>query len=83
LDTRTGDIHYNSELQKALEDAVGDEKRIKELQDLKENIIPMQLPPTKEQMAKIPPRVGRNDSCPCGSGKKFKKCHLNQTTKGE
>ncbi len=25
---------------------------------------------TKEQ------RVGRNDPCPCGSGKKFKKCHL-------
>ncbi len=22
-------------------------------------------------------RVGRNDLCPCGSGKKFKKCHLN------
>jgi tetratricopeptide (TPR) repeat protein len=21
-----------------------------------------------------PPKVGRNDSCPCGSGKKFKKC---------
>lgn len=21
-------------------------------------------------------KVGRNDSCPCGSGKKFKKCHL-------
>ena len=21
------------------------------------------------------PRVGRNDSCPCGSGKKYKKCH--------
>ena len=20
-------------------------------------------------------RVGRNDACPCGSGKKFKKCH--------
>jgi hypothetical protein len=20
-------------------------------------------------------RVGRNDPCPCGSGKKFKKCH--------
>ena len=19
--------------------------------------------------------VGRNDACPCGSGKKFKKCH--------
>lgn len=20
-------------------------------------------------------KVGRNDPCPCGSGKKFKKCH--------
>jgi len=22
------------------------------------------------------PKTGRNDSCPCGSGKKFKKCCL-------
>ena len=22
------------------------------------------------------PRVGRNDPCPCGSGKKYKKCHM-------
>jgi preprotein translocase subunit SecA len=21
-------------------------------------------------------KIGRNDVCPCGSGKKFKKCHL-------
>jgi uncharacterized protein YecA (UPF0149 family) len=21
------------------------------------------------------PEVGRNDPCPCGSGKKYKKCH--------
>jgi uncharacterized protein len=21
------------------------------------------------------PKVGRNDDCPCGSGKKYKKCH--------
>jgi preprotein translocase subunit SecA len=21
------------------------------------------------------PRVGRNDPCPCGSGKKYKNCH--------
>lgn len=21
-------------------------------------------------------KVGRNEPCPCGSGKKFKKCHL-------
>jgi preprotein translocase subunit SecA len=23
---------------------------------------------------KNPPKVGRNDPCPCGSGKKYKKC---------
>lgn len=23
-------------------------------------------------------KIGRNDKCPCGSGKKFKKCHLNK-----
>jgi preprotein translocase subunit SecA len=27
--------------------------------------------PTKRTQAK----VGRNDPCPCGSGKKYKKCH--------
>jgi preprotein translocase subunit SecA len=24
------------------------------------------------------PKVGRNDPCPCGSGKKFKNCHGRQ-----
>jgi hypothetical protein len=24
------------------------------------------------------PRVGRNDPCPCGSGKKYKQCHESQ-----
>jgi preprotein translocase subunit SecA len=28
------------------------------------------------------PRVGRNDPCPCGSGKKYKKCHLPQEEGG-
>jgi len=23
----------------------------------------------------VPPTPGRNDPCPCGSGKKYKKCH--------
>ena len=26
------------------------------------------------------PKVGRNDPCPCGSGKKYKKCHGAQPT---
>jgi preprotein translocase subunit SecA len=32
------------------------------------------------------PKVGRNDLCPCGSGKKYKNCHMRKdqaaTTKG-
>jgi len=39
--------------------------------------------PAAEEEIKLPavtirretPKVGRNDPCPCGSGKKFKNCH--------
>ena len=27
------------------------------------------------QVARDGPKVGRNDPCPCGSGKKYKQCH--------
>ena len=30
--------------------------------------------PARNKPAKAGPRVGRNDPCPCGSGKKYKKC---------
>jgi preprotein translocase subunit SecA len=28
-----------------------------------------------KQIRRDEPKVGRNDPCPCGSGKKYKKCH--------
>jgi preprotein translocase subunit SecA len=28
-----------------------------------------------EQVVRIDPKIGRNDPCPCGSGKKYKSCH--------
>jgi preprotein translocase subunit SecA len=31
--------------------------------------------PAKQQAVRKNAKVGRNDPCPCGSGKKFKKCH--------
>jgi preprotein translocase subunit SecA len=34
-----------------------------------------QGPPPKAEPVKAEVRVGRNDPCPCGSGKKFKACH--------
>ncbi len=38
----------------------------------------MRLPPAAEPIAPFvreAPKVGRNDPCPCGSGKKYKQCH--------
>ena len=32
-------------------------------------------PPRRIEPVRAEPRVGRNDPCPCGSGKKFKNCH--------
>ena len=32
----------------------------------------------EEFAGKIFAKTGRNDHCPCGSGKKFKKCHLSE-----
>ena len=32
-------------------------------------------PAAPRQVVREGPKVGRNDPCPCGSGKKFKKCH--------
>ena len=29
-----------------------------------------------ESKKPVPRRIGRNDPCWCGSGKKYKKCHL-------
>jgi SEC-C motif-containing protein len=32
--------------------------------------------PAQEQAIRQGPKIGRNDPCPCGSGKKYKKCCL-------
>ncbi len=32
--------------------------------------------PSPAAQVRSGPRVGRNDPCPCGSGKKYKKCHM-------
>ncbi|HVI73339.1 MAG TPA: SEC-C metal-binding domain-containing protein, partial [Anaeromyxobacteraceae bacterium] len=32
-------------------------------------------PVKQETVVRTQPKIGRNDPCPCGSGKKYKKCH--------
>ena len=42
-------------------------------EDIKKVILDIQeIKPMEEKNEE--PKVGRNESCPCGSGKKFKKC---------
>ncbi|HSB93254.1 MAG TPA: SEC-C metal-binding domain-containing protein, partial [Flavitalea sp.] len=36
-------------------------------------------PAVKQEPVKVAPKIGRNDLCPCGSGKKFKNCHGKET----
>ncbi|MGB5165115.1 MAG: preprotein translocase subunit SecA [Woeseiaceae bacterium] len=36
---------------------------------------PAAAPPAAEPFRRDVPKVGRNEPCPCGSGKKFKQCH--------
>ncbi|AME28190.1 UPF0149 family protein [Burkholderia sp. PAMC 26561] len=38
--------------------------------------MPVAIGPTgKREPLKRPPKAGRNEACPCGSGKKYKRCH--------
>jgi preprotein translocase subunit SecA len=42
------------------------------------NPMPPMMPPRPQQPqqpVRVAPKVGRNQPCPCGSGKKFKNCH--------
>jgi preprotein translocase subunit SecA len=32
-------------------------------------------PAVKQEPVKVAPKIGRNELCPCGSGKKYKHCH--------
>ncbi|TXS96322.1 preprotein translocase subunit SecA [Parahaliea maris] len=36
---------------------------------------PGEAPATPQTVTREQPKVGRNEPCPCGSGKKFKQCH--------
>jgi preprotein translocase subunit SecA len=63
MDTRTGEIINMGDLKRQLEIHPEDAQFFEA----------MKIPPTRRQLARK--KVGRNDPCPCGSGKKFKKCH--------
>lgn len=53
------------------------EKRVREACFPKQRIIrpPVLMTKPKEGWILDGPKIGRNDPCPCKSGKKWKKCH--------
>lgn len=65
MDNRTGKIINPEVFAELMKDSSFDETKFTE----------MKIPPTEKQLARKPPRVGRNEPCPCGSGKRFKSCH--------
>ena len=65
MDVTNGRIHSNIDWQKLVANG-------RSRMDFKE----MEVRPTKKQMLRKPPRISRNETCPCGSGLKFKKCCL-------
>ena len=45
--------------------------RLRELELMFEGMVPVMV----QERANWPKKIGRNDPCPCGSGKKYKRCH--------
>ena len=62
---------------KKLDQAITDLKMDKDLADrfVNEGFSGGEKPKKKPVVIKSGEKIGRNDPCPCGSGKKYKKCH--------
>ncbi len=56
-----------------IERVLGGERNLQE--ELSENPVVVKAGGSHQAAGSAQPQVGRNDPCPCGSGKKFKKCH--------
>jgi len=56
----------------------GGETEMKDIEE-KANLI-TNIPQTSLNIHEKQEKVGRNDPCPCGSGKKYKKCHMNSNS---
>jgi preprotein translocase subunit SecA len=70
------EARHQAELDQAVARHVGDEGEVspEELLAQVRNAVGS-VPPTRPTPQRSAPRIGRNDPCPCGSGKKFKHCH--------
>ena len=60
---------------KAEIDAAGQDYAADENDYYEEPTMPNNPPVKRQPTVNVEPKIGRNDPCPCGSGKKYKNCH--------
>ena len=53
----------------------GDQNALMRITTLLESLDLPQVPMVEQRIVAEEDQIGRNDPCPCGSGKKYKKCH--------
>jgi preprotein translocase subunit SecA len=70
-------VEYQKEGYELFEDLVNNVKYsvIRILLNFDSNLIKQNIDEQKETNIDVDNKVGRNSPCPCGSGKKYKKCH--------
>ena len=76
IQTTNKEIETQNHYDKAVTTSSSDQKEIQGREGYKEAIANSgNQQAAKQQPVVVEKRVGRNDPCPCGSGKKFKQCH--------
>jgi len=70
-------VEYQKEGYELFEDLVNNVKYsvVRILLNFDSNLIKQNIEEQKETNIDVENKVGRNSPCPCGSGKKYKKCH--------
>ena len=76
-------FHVQVQTESDVEQAASKRERVKTTEE-RRNIFEEEKQEKKKPITRDMPKVGRNDPCPCGSGKKYKKCHgINETSDEE
>jgi preprotein translocase subunit SecA len=60
----------NKEVQTNIDQQKEEEERVRKAMQQDQNQVLEKVMPRK-----VDPKIGRNDPCHCGSGKKYKNCH--------
>lgn len=75
--------NFNEDLERVLLGHELIEEEFEEYQNAKADAIsfePMTDNQKKDYISRSLKKLGRNSRCPCGSGRKYKKCHMGKDT---